>query len=413
MKILIINANIFNGKQDIIYKDQYIIIENYLIKKIGNSSELDNKFIETFDTVLDINNKYIIPGLIDAHVHIASTGIKLNDEKTETYIGIKSAIYLKNTLHRGFTTVRDAGGADWGMESAVEEGIIDGPRIFRSEKALSQTFGHGDARSKQAGMSKTSIEADSGSYMTLICDGVAGVRKAAREQLRKGATQLKIMAAGGVASPADKISNLQFSEDEIKAAVEEANNAGTYVMAHVYTPEGIIRCIKLGVRSIEHGNLINDEAAKMVKLNDAYVVPTLSVYDSVYRNGSKMGFPKGSIEKLDTVRKETINGVKICRKHNLNIGFGTDLLGDLQSDQCNEFILRSEAETPFETLNSATYVNSKLLNMEGKLGIIAEEAYADLVVYNSNPLKDISVVTRPEESLKVIIKNGKIVKNIL
>ncbi|HJO94713.1 MAG TPA: amidohydrolase family protein [Victivallales bacterium] len=414
MKKLITNANIFNGKQDIIYKGQYLIIVDNLINKIGNSSELDKKTFDTFDQVLDLKNKYLIPGLIDAHVHIASADVNINDDnKTETYIGIKSAVYLNETLYRGFTTVRDAGGADWGMEQAIDEGIIEGPRLFRSEKALSQTFGHGDVRYKTKNIYEGSVNSDSGTYIAVICDGVDGVRKAARDQLRKGAAQIKIMAAGGVASPTDKISNLQFSEEETKAIVEEAKNAGTYVMAHVYTPEGIIRCVKLGIRSIEHGNLINDEAAEVVKVNDAYVVPTLAIYDSVYKKGSEFGFPQHSMKKLEDVRKQCINGVKICRKHNLNIGFGTDLLGDLKSDQCNEFLLRSKAETLFETLNSATYVNSKLLNMEGKLGIISEGAYADLIVYNSNPLQDISVFTKPEESLKLIIKNGNIIKNSL
>jgi len=413
MKILLTNVSVFNGRDNKIFYKQYIVVNKNKIETINDMSELNKQSINEFDQVIDLKGKFLMPGLIDAHVHLTTTDIHVKNDITDTLIGIQSTVYMKFMLENGFTTVRDAGGADWGMSLAVDNGIVPGPRIFRSEKALTQTNGHGDLRAKSSTMQKEFVSDNSGTYIATVCDGVDAIRKAAREQLRKGASQIKIMAAGGVASPSDKINSLQFSIEEIKAVVEEAENAGTYVMAHVYTPKGIIRCIELGVKSIEHGNLINDEAAEVVKKYNAYVVPTLSIYESLYNNGTRLGFPEVNIQKLSEVRSQSLEGLRICRKHNVNIGFGSDLLGDLQFEQCNEFKLRSKIETPFETLNSATYVNAKLLDMEGKLGLISQNAFADMIVMDSNPLESLTEIANDGKSLKLIIKDGKIVKNTL
>ncbi|HJO92565.1 MAG TPA: amidohydrolase family protein [Victivallales bacterium] len=411
MKTLLTNANIFDGKNNKLQRNMNVLIEDNLIKQIFECSKLYDKKV---DQTINLNGKFLMPGLIDAHAHLSMAELDINQDKLpESYIWVNAGIELTKILKRGFTTVRDAGGADFGLKMAVEKGLLQGPRLFLSCKALTQTHGHGDLRNISEKEHMDSICRRSGSTIAIICDGISGVRKAAREQLRKGATQIKIMASGGVASQTDKIDNLQFSIEEIEAVVEEANNAGTYVMAHAYSPKAITRCVQLGVRSVEHGNLIDNSSAEIVKQYKAYVIPTLSIYDSLYRRGSKLGFPEKNIEKLNQVIKQSIKGLAICRNHELNIGFGTDLLGELQNDQCNEFELRSKAETPFQTLNSATYVNAKLLQMENKLGIIKKDAFADLIVVSGNPLKNISLFTENGKNILMIIKDGKIIKNEL
>ncbi|HBM15400.1 MAG TPA: amidohydrolase [Lentisphaeria bacterium] len=386
-----------------------ILIDNNLIVKITKSSDIKS------DKGIDIKGMTLIPGLIDAHTHVSGAAqVDLyQDRLPESYINISSGKALEEMLMRGFTSTRDAGGADYGLSLALENKIIRGPRLFASSKALSQTSGHGDFRLRTSGIYEGTHTTKCGSSISIICDGVDSVRKIAREQLRNGASQLKIMAAGGVASPTDRVVNLQFSEEEIKAVVEEAGNAGTYVMAHVYTPEGIMRCVRLGVRSIEHGTLINDEAARLVRSNNAFVVPTLSVHNIIYEKGETLGFPKESLLKLREIVERSFESIRIARKNKVELGFGTDLLGSLMEYQLHEFTLRAKGgETPFETLNSATYVNSKLLKMEGRIGVISEGAFADIVAIKGNPLQDISIMLDYKQNMPLIIKNGEIVKKL-
>lgn len=409
MRILIKNANIFNGRDNELYKGRNILIENNIISSVSENSS------PSADKIIDAKGKTIMPGLIDAHTHVTGAAqVDLYQEKLpDSYIQICAGKAMEEMLLRGFTTIRDVGGADYGLSLALENKIIRGPRLFSSGKALSQTSGHGDFRLRASGIYEGTHTTKCGSSISVICDGVDGVRKAAREQLRNGATQLKIMAAGGVASPTDRVVNMQFSKEEIKAVVEEAENVGTYVAAHVYTSEGIIRCVRLGVRSIEHGTLINDEAAKFMRDNGAFMVPTLSVHNIIYEKGEKLGFPKESMLKLKEIKDASFDSIRIARRNKVNLGFGTDLLGSLMEYELCEFTLRANAETPFETLNSATYVNSKLVNMEGKLGIIAEGAFADLIAIDGNPLEDIKLMADSAKYMPLVIKDGEIIRSSL
>lgn len=404
MNILLENVLLFDGKNNKTQSYKYLYIENNKIKALSNDKIADFRA----DKVIDVKGNYVLPGLIDAHVHLTSAGAVdlANDHFPKDLIAIKAFKAGQASLRRGFTTLRDAGGAGLGIAKAFAENAESTPRLFYSGKALSTTNGHGDFR--HSGESDCCSCQISGSNISAICDGVPEALKATREQLREGATQIKIMAAGGIASPTDKVTNLQFSDDEILAIVDEATRYDTYVMAHAYTPKALMRCVKLGVRSLEHANLLDEESAKYIAKHNAFIVPTLAIYEAFYTHGKEFNTPQHVINKLDGVRKAAVNAITIAHENNVNVGFGSDLLGELMQFQCTEFSIRKQVETPFQTLHSATYKNAQLLNMEGKLGVIQPGAYADILVVNSNPLDNIDVMTQPEENLKLIIKDGLI-----
>jgi len=316
---------------------------------------------------------------------------------------------LEGMLQRGFTTIRDAAGADGGLAEAVEAGLVRGPRIFPSGMALSQTGGHGDVRPRTQRVDTCACCAW-GLTGSRIADGVAECRRAARDELRKGATQIKIMSSGGVASPYDPIWNLQYSEEEVRAIVEEAQAWHTYVMAHAYSPEAIRRSIDFGVRSIEHGNLIDRATAEHVTGADAFVVPTLVSYDALYCFGPELGFSEVSLAKLGEVREAGLQSLEILRRAGVKIGFGTDLLGAMHRYQSREFVIRAEAMAPFDIIRSATIVNAELLNRAGELGIVAPGARADLIAVDGDPLADISMLDGQGEHLTHIMKDGVLYK---
>ena len=265
---------------------------------------------------------------------------------------------LEAMLRRGFTTVRDAGGADWGLAEAVRRGLVQGPRIFFSGRTLSQTGGHGDfqPRTDAPGLCACQIHSNGFSH---VADGVPAVRKAAREELRRGATQVKIMASGGVASPSDPIWNLQYSTEELRAIVEEAEGWRTYAMAHAYTPEAITRAVEAGVRSIEHGNLIDRATADRMARKGAYLVPTLVTYYALDEFGRKLGFPEASQRKVRDVLDAGLASLEICREAGVPVGFGTDLLGETHEQQSREFSIRAQVLSPAEVIRSATLVNAE------------------------------------------------------
>ena len=246
-----------------------------------------------------------------------------------------------------------------------------------------------------------------------VADGVGEVRRAVREELRNGAHQIKIMAGGGIASPNDPLDGLQYSVEELRAIVEEASNAGTYVMAHAYTPAQIARAVGNGIRSIEHGNLLDAEAARIMAEHGAFLVPTLATYDALYRNGAKLGWSDAMMAKLDLVRAQSLDAIRHARAAGVKIGFGTDLLGDMHVDESLEFSLRAPAMPAAEILRSATYVNAELLRQSGTLGVIAPGALADLVVVDGNPLDDLSLLQQQGAHLPLIMKAGRAYKNTL
>ena len=363
---------------------------------------------------IDLGGRTLMPGLIDAHVHVTATmmDFKRIAEEPMTLTTARAQPIMKAMLMRGFTTVRDAGGADWGLGAAVEQGLLEGPRLFFSGRALSQTGGHGDLRPRTwsgdgCGCCVASAE------LAVIADGVPAVQKAAREQLRTGASQIKIMASGGVASPTDPIDNLQYSDDEIRAIVWEARSWHTYVMAHVYTAEAIARVVRLGVRSVEHGNRIDREAAATVAAHGAFMVPTLITYEALHREGEQWGMPAVSLGKLGAVREAGLQSLEIARAAGVKMGFGTDLLGETHHYQSGEFSLRARVLPAIEVIRSATVVNAELLNRVGELGVVAPGALADLIAVDGNPLENIALLEAQGEHLPLIVKGGQIYKNTL
>lgn len=387
-----------------------VVVESETIREVS-----DRPVKSPRAAVIDLKGRTLMPGLIDAHVHAIAVEVNLAVLPTlpVTLLAHQASDILEGMLRRGFTTIRDAGGADFGLAQAVEQGLIAGPRMFISGQALSQTGGHGDLRARTTGSFETCACCHSGAALGRVADGVPEVRRAARDELRKGATQIKIMASGGVASPNDPVWNLQYSEEEVRAIVEEAFAWRTYVMAHAYTPAAIKRSISFGVRSIEHGNLIDAETARHVAAHDAFVVPTLVTYEALERDGLSLGMPAVSIAKLKDVRVAGLGSLEHLRDAGVKIGFGTDLLGAMHVHQSREFAIRAEVLSPLEVIRSATLTNAELLQMTGKLGIVAPGALADLLVVDGNPLKKLSLLEGQGAHLKAIMKGGRFFKNEL
>ncbi len=355
----------------------------------------------------DLRGQVLMPGLIDAHVHAVITTMNLGalQQRPATLVALEAARVLEGMLCRGFTSVRDAGGADWGLAEAVDRGLIRGPRLFHAGRVLSQTGGHGDLRSRgqEDGLCACQIHSSGFSH---VADGVDAVRKAAREELRRGARQIKIMASGGVASPSDPVWNVQYSREEMRAIVEEARGWRTYAMAHAYTPEAITRAVEAGVRTIEHGNLIDREAASRMAARGAFLVPTLVTYFAIDELGRALGFPEVSQRKVRDVLDAGLASVEIARAAGVELGFGTDLLGETHEQQSRELGLRAQVETPLDVIRSATLVNARILGMEGELGEIAVGARADLLVVDGDPLADLGRLQEPEQHLRLVMKDG-------
>jgi imidazolonepropionase-like amidohydrolase len=308
-------------------------------------------------------------------------------------------------LMRGFTTVRDGGGADFGLALAVREGRIAGPRILFCGRGLSQTGGHGDMRGRGEevveGVGQTAS-------LGQICDGVDAVRRACRNEIRKGATHLKLMLSGGVVSPTDRLGNTQFSEEEIRAAVEEAEMAGLYCMAHTYTARAVNRAIACGVRSLEHCNLIDETSVDLFVKHGAWMVPTLSTYEVL---GVEGGYPEDVIAKLAEVKDHGLHALEIAAKGGVKLAYGTDLLGPMHKHQLREFAIRSAVQPPVEVVRSATCYAAELFRETGRTGVIAEGARADILVVDGDPLQDLACLEDPERRLLAIMKDGVFYKN--
>lgn len=390
----------------------------------GHVREVSDREIRAADAVrIDLGGRTLMPGLIDAHVHIFITEVKLAllENIPLTLLAVQASHLMRAMLIRGFTTVRDTGGGDWGMKIASEMGLLEGPRLFICGQAISQTGGHGDFR-------RRTYDGDSCpccaalAYLSRIVDGVPEMLKAVRDELRKGADHIKLMVSGGVASPHDPLESLQFRTDEIEAACQEAANWGRYVSAHAYTSEAVRRAVACGVRTIEHGNLIDEAAAALMAEKGAFLVPTLVTYDAMHRRGAEFGLPEDSRKKNIAVREAGLRSLELARRAGVQIGFGSDLLGQMQVDQSREFLIRRDgSETPIEIIRSATLVNARILGREGSpdreipdaLGELLPGACADLLVIDGDPTRDLGLLQDQGAHIPVIMKGGKFVKNLL
>eukprot|EP01018_Ginkgo_biloba_P028198 Gb_25396 [translate_table: standard] len=420
----------------VIKKGKHILIQNKRIQYIGPTPLIPQEMV-------DVGGRFVLPGLCDAHVHVLSvvTNSRQLSELHPSLIIAKAIKLLEFMLLRGFTTVRDCGGCDCGLAQAVDDGTVLGPRVLFCGHALTPTGGYGDNRlpGEVHDFPPYSIS------LHRVCDGVTAVRKAAREELRKGAHHVKLMTSGGPNTFANLQCKLQFvdeylnyicriqikdhvhvmylvvfddqfSEEEIVTALEEASNCGKYVSAHAYTPAAVKRALELGVRSIEHGNCIDDECCSMMKERGTFFVPTLVSYDCCHRFGAAFGMEPSMVAKLmNTVQtgwllNEGKRGLNMADSKGVKVCFGSDLPGgDLHDYQLEEFLLRSSVLKPDALLRSATTSCAELFQMEGEIGVISEGAFGDILVLEKNPLEDISVLA-DSNNMRMILKEGRIVK---
>ncbi|WP_327668815.1 MULTISPECIES: amidohydrolase family protein [unclassified Streptomyces] len=356
---------------------------------------------------IDAAGATVMPGLVDAHVHLLLSTLDRQESASWTpgYATVRALAEAGRMLQRGFTTVRDVGGADHGMARAIDEGLAPGPRLIFGGKALSQTGGHGDLRPLG---DDTMPCCQARPAFSRIADGVDAVKAAARDEFRKGAAHLKMLLSGGVASPHDEVSEVQYTDEEMRAAVTEARNHNRYVTVHAYHPRGVNRALRAGVRCVEHGNLIDDETIRLLLENDAYLVPTLITYDQLAKLGKKLGMAEASHRKIADVHDGGLAALERAHNAGVNLVYGSDLLGPMQTAQLEEFTLRAEVQPAADIVRAATSTAARLLNLESRIGTLAIGADADLLVVDGNPLDDIGVLTRPQDNLRHVIKGGTV-----
>lgn len=410
--VLFKNGALLDPHQRELREGYHVLVEN------GRIKEVSDRPLQSADAqTIDLAGKTIMPGLIDLHGHVLATQLNLSTQGLlpDALVTVRSVPIMAGMLRRGFTTLRDAGGAGWGLKCAVEDGSVVGPRLFISGHALSQTGGHGDPRPRSdylRPMSYCGCCFRAGDIGRVV-DGVDDVRKAVRQELQMGADQIKIMGSGGVASPTDPIGAFGYSEDEIRAIVAEAAGRQTYVMAHCYTAEAIERAVRMGVRTIEHGNLIDDRVAGIMAELGAYAVPTLVTYEALANEGAKYGLPPESVEKIASVRTAGLKSLEIFKRAGVKMGFGSDLLGPSQRLQSDEFRIRAEVLSPFEIIQSATLIGAEVLNKAGQLGQLVAGAHADVLVVDGNPYKDIACMLGQGDHIPLVMKDGRIYHNEL
>jgi len=408
-QILFRNFRMLDPERDEIVDGQEILVEGDTIREVsGRPVKAPGA------SVVDCGGRTLMPGLIDCHVHVVLSEVVIRQLENVplTLMTARASALMRAMLDRGFTTVRDTGGADWGLKAAVEQGLIEGPRMFISGKALGPTGGHCDMRRRTDAGARCHC-CNALVFAMAIADGDAEVRKAVREEMRQGCDQVKIMMSGGVASPYDPLDSLQFSPAEVMAAVEEAHAFGRYVCAHAYTSEAIARAAQAGVRTIEHGNLIDDATARLMAEKGMLLIANLVTYYAMRERASTFGMPPEMLAKNELVIEGGLRSLEICKRAGVPVAYGTDLLGQLQVEQSREFVLRSEVLAPLEIVRSATLIGARVLRMEGKLGCLRPGAFADLLVIDGNPLKDLGLFQAADKSLVAIMKGGRFHRNRL
>ncbi|MBK9133595.1 MAG: amidohydrolase family protein [Betaproteobacteria bacterium] len=408
-RTLIHNARLFESDHARFVPDCTVVIEGERIVEVAR--ERREARAEDGATVIDAKGLALLPGLIDAHVHVVAASHDLVGQTTwpVSLVGAEASRIMREMLERGFTTVRDAGGADAGLQEAQQRGLYAGPRLFVSGFPISQTGGHADMRPRGARGPGFFCACAGLGLVGTIADGVGEVRRAVREQVRTGANQIKIMAGGGIASPSDPLEGTQFSIDELRAAVEEAEAANLYALAHAYSPRAVTRAVEAGVRSIEHGNLIDAATARVMKREGAFLVPTLSTYAALADEGERLGWSRAMLDKLEQVKGRGLEAVQIARAEGVPVVFGTDLLGHMHGRQSGEFTIRRQVQPPLEVLQGATWTAAQLMRQEAHLGRIAAGAFADLLLVAGDLERDLAPLARPEEGVRLVMQGGRVV----
>jgi imidazolonepropionase-like amidohydrolase len=407
-RIVLENAAVLDPEAGVLAEGQAVVVEDGRVVEVGATSA-----VRAGDAaVLDVRGMTVMPGLIDGHVHVnaATADLGALEEWAPSYVTARAAGILRGMLDRGFTCVRDVAGADYGIAAAVAEGLLPGPRVIFGGKALSQTGGHGDSR----GPGRAALDQHPcAPTLSVIADGVAEVRRAAREQLRRGAHHVKVMLSGGVASPTDRIDSTQYSMEELRAVVEETRAANRYVTGHAYTAAAVNRGLEAGVGCIEHGNLMDESSVELFQRTGAFYVPTLATYAALAAEGLDHGMPAAQHAKVDQVLDAGLGALELAHRAGLPIVYGTDLLGGMHRRQLTELTIRSEIQPAADVLRSATTVAARLIGLEGQAGVVAPGAFADLLVVDGDPLENLALLTDPARNLRLVMAAGRIHRNDL
>jgi imidazolonepropionase-like amidohydrolase len=407
--LILNNCSIVDGASADRQEDVHVLIRDGLIEAVS-----DRPLSSRQGRVIDLRDKTLMPGLIDCHVHVVATEVNLDKNALlpNSLVAARAIHIMRGMLMRGFTTVRDLGGADIGLQQAVDDGTIAGPRLIICGKGFSQTGGHCDYRGRYDTRPTNWVAGRLGA-LGRVCDGVDALRQAIREEIKGGGQFIKLMMNGGVASPTDPVNFLGFSRDELHAAVEEAEMAQTYVAGHLYTATSIKRAMDCGVHCVEHASLVDAEAAAAIAERGAVAVPTLIIFEALKREGAELGLATASAGKIEDVRLYGQRSLEVLRQALVVMGYGTDLLGPLHRLQSEEFLLRGEVLPRHEVIRSATLDAARVLRMEGKVGCIQPGAFADVIAVDGNPLLDLSLLTGQGRHMPLIIKGGEIIKNEL
>lgn len=413
------NVRVFDGVSDGLSSPTSVLVENNLIKSIGSAEEAGSGAVR-----VNGGGRVMIPGLIEAHQHLALVEhfIQIRNEYDWMYVGGAAAKRANDMLLRGFTTVRDIGGPVFGLARLINEGRIPGPRIYPSGAMISQTSGHGDFRNyNDPHPEMFGPKHFNDIHWTFIVDGPDAVMRATRENLRNGATQIKVMAGGGVSSTYDPLDALQYTPAELEAAVAAAENWRTYVAVHAYQPDSVQRALDAGVKCIDHGVFIDEPTMRLLKEKGAFLVPQVQVLK--LPEEAVAALSPASQKKFYEARAGNDAMWRLAAKHKVKVGFGTDLFGPEATfiQQNLEFGARLEYFSSLEILKQATSVNGELMALsgprnpflDGPLGVIVQGAYADLLLVDGNPLEDIRVLENPDDNVRLIMKDGVIYKNTL
>lgn len=386
-----------------------VVVEDGRIRRIGATSGPAGP---RDARVIDCQGRTLMAGLLDAHVHLAMLDLDPAAEAAlpPAVLALRIARVIEATLDAGFTTVRDAGGLDWGFKEAVRLGFVRGPRIFISGAFLSQTGGHGDHRART---SRATFPVVSGlTSESILADGADAVRWAAREVLRRGADQVKVMASGGAASPTDELDHVQFSVDELAAAVEVAGAVGTYVLAHAYGPRAIRNCLQAGVRSIEHGNFLDEATAdQMLAAGDVFLVPTIITYELMSRLEAGNGWTPDNVRKIRQGLTGAYDALGLAYEKGLRIGSGSDVLAEMQGDKGKEIACQARVMGAMNAIIAATRTNAALMRIEQEVGTVEEGKRADLIVLDADPLGDPAIFAEPKH-VRMVVLSGDVVKDL-
>ncbi|KAJ7639771.1 hypothetical protein DFH06DRAFT_1099233 [Mycena polygramma] len=415
--LILTNAHVvrLDTRSGLLPGKQTITIKNGMIVSVKSADlHKDEGEVKT----VDLNGAYVCPGLIDCHVHVTAVpGVKNMGEFAqllEQDINLRTAYVLKEMLLRGFTTVRDTGGASKQIALAIEEGLIQGPRLIQCGKALSQTGGHGDSLPGISGGSATGCCGGHSSGLSRVADGVPEVLKATREELKAGADFIKIMVGGGVASETDAIETVQYTAEEIRAITTTCKQmGGKMAIAHAYTVDAIRHAIDNGVTGIEHGNLIDPPTARLMAKKGIYLTPTLSCYGIMVRPPFEDFLPPDGKIKNAQVMAKGLEALRIAHEAGVTICYGSDLLTSLHALQTEEFAVRAGVLDSREILKHATTNAALMLGKVSLIGTIAAGAYADLLVLDANPVEDVTILDRPEDHLFAVMKQGRVISSRL